>query len=153
MAIEAWLFFAYVGHSGDIVEELRKKNHGLKQRGGSTDSEMINMVLKQKCGPSEILKHPRPVEYAQYDVTPQAYVSTSRKSPFKASTSSKVLKESTNSIPFKVNQNNAQTLNANGYASVGHIGDIVEELRKKNHRLKQRGGSTDSEMINSVSAV
>ncbi|GKA16796.1 microrchidia 7-like protein [Tanacetum coccineum] len=106
-----------------------------------------------KCGPSEILKHPRPVEYAQYDVTPQAYVSTSRKSPFKASTSSKVLKESTNSIPFKVNQNNAQTLNANGYASVGHIGDIVEELRKKNHRLKQRGGSTDSEMINSVSAV
>ncbi|GJY92944.1 microrchidia 7-like protein [Tanacetum coccineum] len=106
-----------------------------------------------KCGPSEILKHPRPVEYAQYDVTPEAYVSTSRKSPFKASTSSKVLKESTNSIPFKVNQNNAQTLNANGYASVGHIGDIVEELRKQNHRLKQRGGSTDSEMINSVSAV
>ena len=45
----------------------------------------------------------KPAEYAQYDAMPEAYASTSRKSPFKVSTSSKVLKASTNSIPSKVN--------------------------------------------------
>nr|GFA34255.1 AT-rich interactive domain-containing protein 2-like [Tanacetum cinerariifolium] len=41
------------------------------------------------------------VEYAQFDATPEAYASTSRKSLFKVSTSSKVLNTSTNSVPLK----------------------------------------------------
>nr|GEW11991.1 AT-rich interactive domain-containing protein 2-like [Tanacetum cinerariifolium] len=44
------------------------------------------------------------VEYEQYDATPEAYASTSRKSLFKVSTSSKVLNTSTNSVPLKVNR-------------------------------------------------
>ncbi|GJY79071.1 protein microrchidia 7 isoform X1 [Tanacetum coccineum] len=89
------------------------------------------------------------VEYAQYDAMPEACASTSRKSSFQASSSSKVLKASTNSLHSKV-INQAQPLNAFGYVSVDPKVDIVQELRKENHELKQRGGGTDSEMINSL---
>nr|GEY28779.1 protein microrchidia 7-like [Tanacetum cinerariifolium] len=78
-----------------------------------------------------------------------ACASTSRKSPFQASSSSKVLKASTNSLHSKV-INRAQPLNAFGYASVDPKVGTVQELRKENHELKQRGGGTDSEMINSL---
>ncbi|GKC80812.1 hypothetical protein Tco_1131586 [Tanacetum coccineum] len=89
------------------------------------------------------------VEYTQYDAMREACASTSRKSPVHASSSSKVFKASTNSLHSKV-INQAQPLNAFGYASVDPKVDIVQELRKENHELKQRGGGTDSEMINSL---
>ncbi|PWA96318.1 Histidine kinase-like ATPase, ATP-binding domain-containing protein [Artemisia annua] len=101
--------------------------------GDTSDEDIVLPGINTSGSKTEVVRPIRnfgaskPVEYAQYDGTPQAYASTSRKSPFKASTSSKVFKASTNSIHSKVNLNQAQTLNANGYASVGHNGDIVQK--------------------------
>nr|GEY28780.1 hypothetical protein [Tanacetum cinerariifolium] len=118
----------------------------------------IDVKKKTKKRETSIKKVVRPirnsaalkyVEYAQYDAIPEACASTPRKSPFQASSSSKVLKASTNSLHSKV-KSQAQPLNAFVYASVDPKVDIVQELRKENHELKHIGVGTDSEMINSL---
>ncbi|GJW81821.1 hypothetical protein Tco_0145796, partial [Tanacetum coccineum] len=94
-----------------LNDEKDTRNNG----GGMTPDRMEKKYSSTNCqhiGYAEHIKNSEALklmEYAQYDATPEAYASTSRKSPFKASTSSKVLKASTNSVPYK-----ALTLNAGG---------------------------------------
>ncbi|GJZ44711.1 microrchidia 7-like protein [Tanacetum coccineum] len=127
-----------------VLQRLENRLVIIQKKYWSTNCQHIGYAKRIKNSAAS-----KSVEYAQYDAMREACASTSRKSPFQASSSSKVVKASTNSLHSEV-INQAQPLNAFGYASVDPMVDIVQELRKENHELKQRGGGTDSEMINSL---
>nr|GEY17998.1 protein microrchidia 7-like [Tanacetum cinerariifolium] len=91
--------------------------------GDLSDEDIVSPGTNTSSSKTEVVRPIRnsaalkSVECAQYDAMPEACASTSRKSPFQASSSSKVLKASTNSLHSKV-INRVQPLNAFGYASV-----------------------------------
>ncbi|GJS24876.1 hypothetical protein Tco_0453508 [Tanacetum coccineum] len=118
-----------------LNDEKDTRNNG----GGMTPDRMEKKYSSTNCqhiGYAEHIKNSEALklmEYAQYDVTPEAYASTSRKSPFKASTSSKVLKASTNRVPSKAHTLNTggiyldEDLSPKGVKKVGYLNLMVND--------------------------